>query len=504
MKKWSSLLLAVTMLLPSFATYGLEGEMGYFGGITPGTKLPTTAQRLDPKASKKTTKYTLPYEETVYVTGKPIGLEGTLEVRPAKYDKADGQGKYTETYIVKASDAKTKSSITRNISFDTDFIYDPALRQMTKTSSLKKWTETIVIEGKTYQLDNRQSSFSKSMLEDYTPGVMYYRGDVQYEAVYRDVSNGDGTNYVTVSVNGPIYGYDAPYAKTETQKRSITVYNGQNQYYIEETPTFTMHKDIQYGANQPEAMSFGGNYKELIRGEGNLSYNILVGDSELYDDELVGSTSVTDTPSIEQLPIPAMPQLKGHPAQGDITKMYSLGIFDQVPSTVSPNQVVTKGEYITMLVKALHIPIPELKEKKAKKDEPIAPPVFTDLRETSTYYPYALAAYEAGLISGGRFDGNVALTREQMYLYNIRAIGLERLGIGSGGIYTPFIDDQQISSWAKNSIYAATKIGLIPAANGYLYPKKKVTYAEAATFLGQMIDYLRYDLQKDYNEKMMY
>ena len=90
-----------------------------------------------------------------------------------------------------------------------------------------------------------------------------------------------------------------------------------------------------------------------------------------------------------------------------------------------------------------------------------------------------------------------------MYVLNIKAMGLERLGLGTMGTYTPFVDDNNISSWAKNSLYAASKLGIITVSNGYIFPQKYVTKAECATFLDQFIDYLRYDLQKDYNDKML-
>ncbi|MGL5727204.1 MAG: hypothetical protein ACRCYD_05050, partial [Plesiomonas sp.] len=82
MKKLGAILLLLTMMASPLAA--LEGEMGYFGGISPGTKLPTTAERLNPKAASKISKYTLPYKETVYVTGRPVTMTGTIEVRPAK------------------------------------------------------------------------------------------------------------------------------------------------------------------------------------------------------------------------------------------------------------------------------------------------------------------------------------------------------------------------------------------------------------------------------------
>lgn len=501
MKKIGAILLAFSLI--SSSLYALEGEMGYFGGISTGTKLPTTTQLAQNKITQ-VSKHTMPYKENIYLTGKAIPVEGTIEVRPGKVDKDKGAGTYSESYVVKAESADGKDKITRSITLDTKYVYDANLRQMTKTSSLKKWSETIVVGGNTYSLVQGQSSFSKSMLEDYTPGVMYYRGDIQYEAVYRDVSNGDGQSYVTVSTNGPIYGYEHAFAKTETQKRSITIDKGTTQYYLEETPTYTVHKDLQYGTNEPGAISFAGNYKEMIRSEGNHTYQIYVGDPELYKDEKKGSMNVTNSPVIEQLTAPSISNMNAHPAKSDVEKMYSLKIFTADTASFSPNRVVTRGEYIAMLVRAMQLPLPEEKKTtSSSRNNKEEPKVFTDITTTDSLYPYAMAAYNAGLISGGVFNSKQPLTRELMYTLNVRLIGLERLGIGISGMSTPFVDDAQISSYAKSSIYAASKIGLISSANGYIFPKRQVTYAEVAALLGQLIDYLRYDLQKDYNEKMM-
>ncbi|MDF2613490.1 MAG: S-layer y protein [Clostridia bacterium] len=504
------LLIGISFILSVSSLSALEGEMGYFGGVSTGIKLPTITALSQTKKSSTTSKYTLPYKENIYLSGKPETVEGTIEIRPGKgIDKEKGQGKYTENYIIKAQNADGTAKMTRNMSFETQYIYEAERKQTTKTSKMLKWTEVVVSGGETYQLDSKQSSYTKSILEDYAPGVSYYRGDIQYDAVYTPLA-GEGTNEpITISVDGPIYGYEQAFAKTETQRRNIMIDLGDTQYYVEETPTLTVHKDIQYGANEPDAISFAGNYKELIRSEGALNYNIIVGSPELYDDELIGTLNVTNAPVIEQLSIPSLPRIKGHPAESDIKKMYSLKIYTDTPAAFSPNQVVRRQEYIAMLVRALRIPLPPAPKKTntafgtaANANIGETSP-FNDVKEGDTYYPYVKAAYDAGLIGGGTLNGSRQLTREEMYVLNMRVLGLERLGIGTGNVVTPFVDDKQISQSAKAAIYAASKLGIITPSNGYVFPKKYVTKAEGAAFLGQLIDYLRYDLQKDYNEKML-
>ena len=485
--------LCISFVLMASSVHAQEGEMGYFGGVSSGIKLPTLTSLAQTKTTK-TTKYTLPYKENIYISGKAETVEGTIEIRPGKeIDKEAGSGSYTETYVVKAQNASNTARVSRTITFETQYTYNKELKQVAKVSTVKKWTENVTTGGKTYSLNSAKSSYTKSILEDYTPGVLYYRGDIQYDAVYSEGNTGD----ITVSVHGPIYGYNQAFGKTETQRRTITVDLGNGKgYAAEETPTYTVHRDIEYSANEPNAISMAGNYKEIIRGEGVLSYNILQGHPSLYDDELAGMINVASTPTIEQLTVPTGLNLQGHPAETQIKKMYGMKIFTDTPSSFSANQIVTKGEYIKMLVTALQIDLPEEKTSSKKKTDVVSP--FTDIKEGDAYYPYAMAAYNVGLVSGGKFDAKSYLTREMMYLLNIRAIGLERLGLGTMDAYTPFVDDAQISTWAKSAIYAASTLGIITPSNGYVFPKKLVTKAECATFLDQFIDYLRYDLQKDY------
>ena len=484
--------------------FGAEGEMGYFVGISTGTKLPTTTELAQKSNKKKVTKQTLPYKENIYINGKAELVEGTIEIRPSgAVDPLKPTGKYNEVYIVKAQSTDGTSVVNRNITLATQYIYHEANRQATKTSTATKWNETVISNGQTYTLDSKQSYFNKSIIEDYTPGVMYYRGDTNYKAIYSQ-GGGDVDSQTTVSVSGPIYGYDQTWAKTETQKLNIMVDSGANQYHIEHNPSLTVGKTLQYGVNEPDAISFQGNYKELTKNEGMAMYHIRVGAKDLYEEDTQGAMNMPDHTSLEQLTIPYIPRIQGHFAESDIKKMYSMGIYTESPSTFNPNEVMTREQYIKALVLAMKLPIPEIpKAKKATSKKPVEKPIFLDIADTSPYYPYALAAYNEGLIGGGAFNPSAALTREQAYTLVIRMIGLEHLGF-HGSIYTPFVDSDKISSWAKRQIQAGVSLGLIQSdENGYFLPQRKVTKAEAAAITNQMIDYLRYTLKKDYQEKIM-
>lgn len=499
----------MSLALLTSSIYAAEGEMGYFGGISAGIKMQTITALEQTATKKKTTsKYTLPYKENIYLSGVPQQVEGTIEIKPGKeIDKEKGEGTFTETYKMTAQDKTGTNKLTRNVTLETQYKYDASIKQTKKNTVVKKWSEVITSNGQTYTLDSDLSEFSKSTLEDYTPGVLYYRGDVYYNAVYKS-GTGNNNSTITMSVSSPIYGYEQAYAKCEAQQRNITIDLGNGDgYAFKETPTYTVYRDITYGTNEPTAISMSGNYKEIMRGEGALSYNVIQGPQSLYANQMSGMLGVQSSPTVEQLSYPTTLNLAGYPAESEIKKMFSMKIFNQTPALFSPNAVITKKEYVAMLVRALQIEMPA-EEKKSKssssnkkKDAEVNP--FTDLTTTDLYYRYALAAYNAGLIDGGSFNGNTYLTRELMYALNMRAIGLQRLGLATADTYTAYVDDNQISNWAKGSIYAAAKLGIVTTTNGYVYPKKTVTYADGATFINQLVDYLRYDLKKDYIDKML-
>ncbi|OON92876.1 MAG: hypothetical protein ATN31_07735 [Candidatus Epulonipiscioides saccharophilum] len=492
MKKFLTAILCFGFIATN--TLALEGELGYFGGTTPGTKIPDSIV-LAQTRFEVDDNYVLPYKETVYLTGKPIVVEGTLEIQPGEIDPDSSSGGYSESYIIRAISEDEQTEISRTLTLDTIYAKNDITGQVTKSSNVGNWTEMIVAEGTTYTLDPERSNFSKSIIEDYTPGVKYYSGDIYYTACYTAGADAE----TIMEVDSRVYGYDQAFAKSEVQQRSIIIDDGENQYYIEETPSTTMTKELSYSGNQPIAISFAGNYKEVIQGQGSTVYNMLIAGDEVHPKDQKGSFSVKDSPSIAQLSTPSIESLIGHPAKSDVAKLYAMGIFDKRPEAFSTNQVVTRGEYIKMLVKALKIPLPDFDDRRGDQ---IKNPFEGEISADDSFYPYYLAAYEAGLIID-TVNANDFLTREQMIVFNIRALGLSRLGANAFNSQMAFIDDSLISDYAKSSIYAATKIGILPITNGYLFPQKYVTYQDCAALLNDFINYLRYDLQKDYNQYIM-
>ncbi|MCQ6561686.1 DUF6067 family protein [Paenibacillus mendelii] len=139
-----------------------------------------------------------------------------------------------------------------------------------------------------------------------------------------------------------------------------------------------------------------------------------------------------------------------------------------------PAILTTRAEFVTLLVRALG-----LKEQDGKHP-------FTDVPNNAWYKAELSAAYSAGLIQGVNehtFHPNGPITREEMAVLLVRAY--ESLAEGeessAGNEAVAYVDQDQISPWAAESIHAAAIQGLmIGQAGSSFAPKNHATRAECA------------------------
>ncbi|WP_250277162.1 S-layer homology domain-containing protein [[Clostridium] colinum] len=493
-------LMALTIGLSIFTTnvYGDPLDFGVFGGITEGRKLPRTTEQL--LNSKKNTKNELKstYKEMIFLTGEPKEYSGNITVSSKATNLAD-KGSYKVTYKVANGDTTPKGmTVNRNIEYNVN--YRKEENQTIKDYDTSKWTETITIDGKTYTIDNKASKSSVSIIEDKTPGVTYYKGDISHRAVYTS-----GEDKITQDISGVIYGYNSAWSSTETQRLNCTISTKDWQMEYQIRPSVSVNKTLEYSKNEPTAISFEGNYKEVMQNKSGLSYNIYVLPQQFtYKTPTTGNISIPSFNTFEQLVAPDVSYLKGHFAEEDIKKMFSMQILTGDPKFYKPNEAITRGQFTQMLVKAIKLPIEDnttSNNKKAPVD--IA---FSDVLPERKEYPYIMAAYKAGLVAGetnGSFSIDDPIERQEAIVILLRALGLEHLGLDPTPI-TPFVDDSNIANWAKREVYAANRIGIISGdEDGKFKPKSFINKAEAAAIVNRLINYMRYDMQVDYTENIV-
>ncbi|MEJ9164508.1 S-layer homology domain-containing protein, partial [Paenibacillus graminis] len=96
-------------------------------------------------------------------------------------------------------------------------------------------------------------------------------------------------------------------------------------------------------------------------------------------------------------------------------------------------------------------------------------PTFSDVPKSSYAYNAVEAVYQAGWINGlgnGRFAAGSPLSRQDMIVIFVRALGIEASDKSS---FLPFADSAKIADYAKASVAAALEYGLIQGEGGNLF-----------------------------------
>ena len=177
-------------------------------------------------------------------------------------------------------------------------------------------------------------------------------------------------------------------------------------------------------------------------------------------------------PPVEPEPeLPALTDISGHWAKASIEHLVEMGAISGYPdNTFRPDNLITRAEFATVLVKAMGLPISGSK-------------VFSDT--TGHWAKEAIStAYAAGIISGYNeqsFGPDDPITREQMAVMVVKAAGLT-----GTAPELKYADSQQISAWAREFVARAAAEKLI---SGYpdntFRPANNATRAEAVTVISQ-------------------
>ncbi len=504
-KIFTFVLTIIVIFSNTLNTKAAIGDLGFFGGITEGKRLPKTTEVLLAAANTKTKtqNQSMVYKEILYLSGEPVEFEGEITIKTTAKDMdKEPIGSYTVTYDIKPSETSNPEvDLRRNIVFNVN--YRKESNQIIKDYEIKTWKETILIGKKQFEIVPKQSYFGVSILEDHTPGVVYYKGNLSKRAVY--ISD---ENKITAESSGDIYGYESAWSNTETHRINTNIFTDEWQMQYQERPSVSVNKTLQYSKNEPTAISFSGNYREVMQNKSGLQYDIFVKPQKFYNIEDSGSASIEVFNSFEQLIAPNLEYLKGHFAESDIKKLFAMQVLTGDGKFYRPEQAMTRGEFVTALVKAIKLPIemPSTKKTSSRSSKNTVKIVFPDVTADRAEYPYIMAAYNEGLAIGrsnGNFYIDAPIERQEALVLLLRVLGLKNLGLDPTPV-TSFVDDAQIVDWAKQEIYAANRIGIIAGdTDGRIRPLDSISKAEGAALINRLINYMREDMQKDYTENIV-
>ncbi|WP_415841227.1 S-layer homology domain-containing protein, partial [Paenibacillus typhae] len=117
----------------------------------------------------------------------------------------------------------------------------------------------------------------------------------------------------------------------------------------------------------------------------------------------------------------------------------------------NPTSNIKRQDFAIILAKALNLDL----------STPPQSSTFTDVPVNSYAFSAVEAAVKAGLFKGmgnGTFGANQSLTREQMAVIFVNALGVNSTGKGQN---LKFSDANSIASWAKDAVGAAVELGLM-------------------------------------------
>ncbi|AOY78257.1 hypothetical protein BJL90_06195 [Clostridium formicaceticum] len=452
------------------------------------------------------------YREVIFITGEPIVVEGTVTVS----DRGD---RVTYTYR-NLTNTEKEVTLTRNVTL-TKQTTTNGNHQKTETLSLNRYRETINVGGVRYETTEDQYPWSQSTIFHEKPGVTYFAGNWDGRKTYT-INRNEGT--VKVSTQGTIVGYDHHWGATQTQ--SIVHYieyrqnnnNGEEglswEGTVEVSVAHNRTKDYHYEANAPSQISFRGGYLLTEKEENVVKYNYnlprISQEGELLRGRNSGTSSFTlDTnPENKRLTIPALRDISGHWAEGDILFLASLEAFYPNNVNFGPSLPMSRGEFARALGVVMGIEKEEQPTVRTRAvrtvEEP--PSIFVDVPKENPNQKYIEAVYERGVMRGvgqDHFMPNQGITKAEATVAIIKALGFE--GLAPIQQYTTgYRDDGAVPLWAKDAVYLARELKVVQGDNnGYFQPNRNLTKAEGAEILVNLVNYLQQDIRYDYRERIL-
>jgi len=186
----------------------------------------------------------------------------------------------------------------------------------------------------------------------------------------------------------------------------------------------------------------------------------------------------TPTPTATPAPTPTTPaegasftDVKGHWAEAYIGKLTEAGILNGMPDgKFRPDNNMSRAEYMAVLYRLLGL------------ETASSAPTFSDVPSQAWYSGYVGSLSAAGIVSGypdGSFRPDAEMTREEAFVLLHRAVK-DKLDLSADNS-ADFKDADEIGDWARESIAALVKAGVVQGStDGKLNPKGKITRAEIA------------------------
>ncbi|WP_054025484.1 S-layer homology domain-containing protein [Bacillus sp. FJAT-28004] len=201
-------------------------------------------------------------------------------------------------------------------------------------------------------------------------------------------------------------------------------------------------------------------------------------DESVFLDAETGGWRNRETGEVTQLEKPKAKDIEGHFAQRQLELMVAYKALDVKDGLVRPNEAVTRGELIKMLVLARSSGVSPL--SMSFSNQLMGKASFNDVAADSSYFVYVESALEQNLIDvgDGSFNPSGKVSRDEMAELIVRALGYNALANYDHIFKASFKDSAEIENKGQAAIVVGLKI--MSLSDGKFLPKKQVTRGEAS------------------------
>lgn len=170
-----------------------------------------------------------------------------------------------------------------------------------------------------------------------------------------------------------------------------------------------------------------------------------------------------------------------HWAKPAITALIEKGAVGGYPDgTFKPENHITRAEVAAILNKALNLP-----------DYNSSTPDFIDVSPEDWFYEPVMNAVRAGIISGygQNFNPNQEISREELAILLVKALGKGEEARASMDVQTPYTDDSLISGWSRGFVVKALESNLLKGyPDNSFRPQGQATRAEACATIVNLLN----------------
>lgn len=166
--------------------------------------------------------------------------------------------------------------------------------------------------------------------------------------------------------------------------------------------------------------------------------------------------------------------IEGHWAQNELQLMLDYQALDVKDGKANPQQAMTRGEMIKMLVIAMNGGNYGIYYTSARAAS------FADVKKDSAYFAYVENAVDRGLIDpGAEFNPSAIMTREEMAQLIVRALGYKTLAEYNAVFNRNIADAAKLKHIGQVAIVVG--LNIMTLTDGNFGPDEQVTRAQAAT-----------------------